>query len=209
MPVEPVTYDVNHPKPLLIVISGPSGVGKDSVLKSLKERQLSLHFVVTATTRPPRPAEVHGIDYFFVAMEEFQHMISHNELLEYSLVYQDYNGIPKWQIRQAVDSGKDVILRIDVQGAAKVRAICPEAVLIFLTPATEQELIQRLRERKSESEESLRLRLETARQELESLSEFDYVVENTQGGLEQCVNDIISVIRAEHLRVHPREVSLL
>jgi len=208
MPHAPNSFDVYHPKPLLIVISGPSGVGKDSVLKELKASQLPLKFVVTATTRPPRPEEVNGIDYFFLSMEEFQAMIDKQELLEYSLVYKDYKGIPKTQIRKAIDSGLDVVLRVDVQGAAKVRAICPEAILIFLTPASQEELFQRLRDRNSETPESLQIRLETAQQELERLSEFDYLVVNTHGRLRETVADIISIIRSEHLRVNPREVSL-
>jgi guanylate kinase len=211
MPIKPITLDgvkILQPKPLLIVISGPSGVGKDSVLKALKERQLPLHFVVTATSRASRKGEVDGVDYFFVSHQEFKRMIAEEELLEYSLVYQDYKGIPKSQIRKAFDTGNDVILRVDVQGAGKVRAICPEAILIYISPGSEEELYRRLTSRQSESDASMTLRLQTAREELARLSEFDYLVINTQDHLEDAVDQIIMIINSEHLKVHPREVNL-
>ena len=134
MPLENLNFDLLHPRPLLVVISGCSGVGKDAVLNGLKERNQPFHFVVTATSREPRAGEVHGRDYFFVSREEFEKMIAGDELLEYANVYNQYKGIPKLQVRQALESGKDVIMRLDVQGAAKIRSLCPEAVLIFLTP---------------------------------------------------------------------------
>ena len=112
-----------HRPPLLIVISGPSGVGKDTVIQRMKERRLPFHFVVTATTRPPRAGEVHGRDYFFVTKDEFAAMIESDELLEYAYVYNDYKGIPKQQVREALASGQDVIMRVDVQGAAKIRQL--------------------------------------------------------------------------------------
>ncbi len=194
--------------PLLIVISGPSGVGKDSVIQRMKERELPIHFVVTATTRPPRPNEQHGVDYFFISREEFAHMIEEDELLEYAIVYGDYKGIPKQQVREALASGKDVIMRIDVQGAATVRKICPEAVLIFLTTETEEELVRRLERRKTESREDLKLRIATARQELKRMNEFDYVVINREHALEETVDTIIAIIAAEHHRIPHRKVTL-
>ena len=109
-----LSFDLLHPHPLLIVISGPSGVGKDSVLQALKARNLPMHFVVTATTRSPRPEEKHGVDYFFVSLEEFERMIAEDELIEHAIVYNQYKGIPKAQIREAFASGKDVVLRVDV-----------------------------------------------------------------------------------------------
>jgi len=196
------------PQPLLIVISGPSGVGKDTVIQRMKERQLEFHFVVTATTRPPRPGERNGVDYFFVSREEFARMIDEGELLEYAIVYNDYKGIPKQQVREALASGKDVIMRIDVQGAATVRKICPEAVLIFLTTETEKELVERLQKRKTEAPEGLRLRIATARQELKRMNEFDYVVVNREDQLEETVDTIIAIIQAEHHRIPHRKVTL-
>ena len=153
-------------EPLLIVVSGPSGVGKDSVVEAMKTRGLPFHFVVTATTRAARPEEEHGKDYFFISSEEFAQMIDEDELLEYAIVYNDYKGIPKAQVRQALASGKDVVMRVDVQGAATVKKISPEAILIFLTTEDEDELVRRLNARKTETSEGLALRIATARQEL-------------------------------------------
>jgi guanylate kinase len=201
-------FNVYRPKPLLIVISGPSGVGKDSVIERMKARHLPFHFVVTATTRPPRPNEVNGVDYYFLSKDQFAEMIEQGELLEYAIVYNDYKGIPKAQVRRALDSGKDVIMRIDVQGAATVRELSPDALLIFMTTQDEQELEQRLRERKSESPEGLRLRIATARRELKRANEFDYVVVNRDCQLDEAVDTITAIIRAEHHRVRHREVTL-
>jgi guanylate kinase len=195
-------------EPLLVVISGPSGVGKDTVLQRMMERRMPFHFVVTATTRPPRPGEVHGRDYFFLSTDEFAEMIEQKEMLEWARVYNDYKGIPKQQVRDALASGKDVVMRLDVQGAATVRELSPGAVTIFLAPASEEELINRLRERKTETPEGLKLRIATARRELQRMAEFDYFIINRDMALETTVDQIMAVIEAEHSRVHPRKVTL-
>jgi guanylate kinase len=198
-----------HRPPLLIVISGPSGVGKDTVIQRMKERQLPFHFVVTATTRPPRNGEVHGRDYFFVSKDEFAAMIENDELLEYAYVYNDYKGIPKQQVREALASGQDVIMRVDVQGAAKIRQLTGTgAALIFMTTVSEEELVRRLRDRKTETPEGLNLRIATARKELERMLEFDYCVVNQDMTLDETVDRIIAIIEAEHSRVKPRVVHL-
>lgn len=194
--------------PLLIVISGPSGAGKDSVLERLKRRAHPFHFVVTANTRARRPDEIEGQDYHFVSVSEFAEMIEKDELLEYAVVYGDYKGIPKRQVREALASGKDVIMRLDVQGAMTIRRLLPEAVLIFLLPGAEDELPDRLRGRQTESPDNLKLRLATAREELKRLPEFDYVVANPNGALDLAVEDVMNIIRAEHCRVSPRQVTL-
>lgn len=194
--------------PLLVVISGPSGAGKDSAIQRMRERSLPFHFVVTATTRQPRPDEQHGVDYFFISNEEFAEMIEQGELLEYAIVYNDYKGIPKQQVRQALASQKDVIMRIDVQGAATIRQICPEAVLIFLTTQEEEELVRRLKIRKSETPEGLKLRIAMARQEMKRIDLFDYVVVNRDNRLDETVEAILAIIQAEHLRVIHRKVEL-
>lgn len=205
---ETLSFDLFHPQPLLVVISGPSGVGKDAVLKALQQRGLMLHYVITMTSRAPRNGEVEGVDYFFVSREGFEALIEQDEFIEYANVYNDYKGIPKSQIRQALASQRDVILRVDVQGAKTLRSLCPDAVLIFLIPSNEKEWLERLRSRKSETAESLALRLETAKKELENLGEFDYVVVNAQDRLKETVDTIEAIIRAEHHRVEPRKVSL-
>ena len=134
-------FTLPQKSPLLIVISGPSGVGKDTVIQRMKERHLPFHFVVTATTRPPRQNEVNGRDYFFYSKEQFTEMLKKGELLEHALVYNDYKGIPKSQVKKALASGKDVVMRLDVQGAGTIRQLCPEALLIFLSPQDEEEMI--------------------------------------------------------------------
>jgi len=193
----------------LIVISGPSGVGKDTVLHLMEERgDQPFHFVVTATTRPIREGEVDGVDYFFVSNDKFASMIENDDLLEYAIVYNDYKGIPKQQVRDALASGKDVIMRLDVQGAATVKKIEPEAILIFITTESEEELVSRLRARKSETAEGLNLRIATARQELKRVREFDYVVMNREGELNAAVDSIQAIIHAEHHRTNPRKVTL-
>ncbi len=201
-------FDVHDPQPLLIVISGPSGAGKDTVVQRMQERGLPFHFVVTATTRPQRPNEVHGRDYWFVTKEEFARMIENNELIEYAIVYGDYKGIPKAQVREALTSGKDVVMRLDVQGAETVRKLAPEALLIFITTENEEELVRRLQQRKTETSDSLAIRIATARKELKRLDAFDYVIINHDYQLDHTVDTIRAIIAAEHHRVRQRRVSL-
>jgi guanylate kinase len=174
----------------------------------MKERLLPFHFVVTATNRPPRLGERHGVDYWFLSSDQFAEMIEQGEMLEYAIVYNDYKGIPKQQVRDALATGKDVVLRIDVQGAATIRKLCPEALLIFLTTQDEQEMVNRLIVRKSETPEGLHLRIATARQELKRIDIFDYVVVNREFQLDDTVDTILAIIQSEHHRVSPRKVSL-
>jgi guanylate kinase len=201
------SHNLTH-QPLLIVVSGQAGVGKDSLIQRMKERGYPIHFVVTATDRPPRPDEVHGKDYYFLTTDEFKQMEQDGELLEHAIVYGQHKGIPKQQAREAMASGKDVIMRVDVQGAATVRQIAPEAILIFLVASSKEELEQRLRDRGSDSPEQLAERLVTARKEMDRLAEFDYVVVNPDGELDQAVDDVVAIIRAEHCRVEQRVVKL-
>ncbi len=200
----------NRPQhPLLIVISGPSGVGKDTIARLMMDtKNDNYYFVVTATTRPPREGEVHGYDYFFVSHDEFARMIEEDELLEHAIVYNDYKGVPKQQIREALASGKDVIMRVDPQGAATIRKLVPQGTFIFLMAESEEAMIQRLRERKSETAEGLNLRIATARQEMKRINEFDYVVINAQERQEETVAKIEAIILAEHQRVDREPIEL-
>ncbi len=200
-------YNREQPS-LLVVISGQAGVGKDSLIKQMKARDYAIHFVVTATDRAPRPAEVHGVDYFFLTTEEFLQMEREGELLEHAIVYGQHKGIPKQQVREAMASGRDVIMRIDVQGAMTIRQLVPQAVLVFLMAESEEELGQRLRGRGDDSPEQIEKRLAVSRQELAHLPEFDYVVFNRDSQLDRAVDDVIAIIRAEHCRVEHRVVNL-
>lgn len=199
---------LNAPRPVLAVLSGPSGVGKDATLQAMQERRDNLYFVVTATTRLRRPNEVDGVDYHFVSMGEFAEMIEAEELLEYAIVYGDYKGIPKKHVRAALASGKDVIMRVDVQGAATIRRLIPNAVTIFLTAESEAELVRRLLERKTEADEKLKMRIATARQELKRIVDFDYVVVNRGNQLEETVEQVLSIIAAEKSRVDWTPIAL-
>jgi len=201
-------YHSDRYEPLLIVISGPSGVGKDTVIDCMKERDQAFHFVVTATDRPPRQGEIHGVDYFFVSTDEFAAMIENDELIEYAKVYNDYKGVPKEQVQQALTSGQDVVMRVDVQGAEKIKELYPDALLIFLITKNEDELIKRLKARRTEDHKDLNLRITTARNELQRIADFDYVVPNPDSCLEQAVDTILDIIHAEHHRVNPRKVIL-
>ena len=194
--------------PLLIVISGPSGVGKDTIARMVMENRNSFYFVVTATTRPARTGEIHGKDYFFMSHDEFAAMIESSELLEYAVVYNDYKGVPKQQIRDALNSNLDVIMRVDVQGAATIRKLIPNAVFIFLAAESEEALIRRLRERKSETAEGLNLRIATARQEMKRAPDFDYRVVNEEDRQSETVRQILCIIESEHNRVSRIPISL-
>lgn len=199
--VEALYASLNAPRPVLVVLSGPSGVGKDSVIQRLKQTDHPFYFVVTATTRPKRPNEIDGVDYHFVSVGEFAEMIENDELLEYAVVYGDYKGIPKKHVREALASGKDVIMRIDVQGAATIRSLIPNAITIFLTAESEEELVRRLQMRKTEEPDQLKMRIVTARRELRRFTEFDYIVINREEQLDAAVETVLSIIRAEKSRV--------
>ena len=192
--------------PLLIVISGMSGAGKDAVIKALKKRDLPLYYVITATSRDPRPGEVHGKDYFFYPPDEFQARIDRGEFAEHADVYGQLKGIPRSQIEGALASGKDVVLKLDVQGAQTIRGLYPQAVLINIFPPDEEEWLRHLRERNTEKPDELQERIDTSRQELEHIGVFDYFVINREGALEQAVEDVVDIIKVEHLRVNPRTI---
>jgi guanylate kinase len=203
-----VNFQILKYTPLLIIISGPSGVGKDSVLRALKKGDLPLHHVVTANTRKPRPGEVEGVDYFFVSKEKFEEMIRNDEFIEYSEVYQDYKGVPKSEVRKAIKTNKDIIFRLDVQGAEKVKSLYPQSILIFLTPSNQEEWYRRLGGRRLSKEKDLEMRIKTVRDELEKVFIFDYIVVNAQNKLSKTVEIIEAIITAEHHKTHKREINL-
>jgi guanylate kinase len=203
------------PPPLLIVVSGTSGSGKDTVVKALIEhfgaKQCPLYRVVTATTRPRRKNEVDGVDYVFVSRQRFKEMIANDDLAEYALVYGDYKGVPKKHVYRAVEAmaeGQDVIMRLDVQGARTIRQMVPEALLIFITATSEPELVERLRGRRTEDPEQLEIRLRTAREEMAHIPEFDYIVPNADARLSDTVDTVLAIIAAEKHRTHPRRARL-
>ncbi len=189
-----------EPPPVLLVISGPSGVGKDSVLNRMRELGYPFHFVVTMTDRAPRPGEVDGVDYWFVSTEEFEHMVEHGEMFEYARVYGQYKGVPKAQIREALAGGRDVAMRVDVQGAATIRRRVPGTLTVFLAPPSLDVLVDRLRRRSGDSPEQISRRLQTALAEMERMQEFKYVVVNREGELDRAVKDIMAIIQAEKCR---------
>ena len=190
------------------MLSGPSGVGKDTVLSRMKELKRSWHYTVTATTRAQRQEESDGVDYHFVSSLEFEEMIEKGGLLEWARVYGNWYGVPREQVKQALERGLDVVIKADVQGAATVKGIAPQALLIFLTPPSMEELEERLRKRNTESSIDLSLRIETAREEMKRLLLSDYVVVNRQGEVDRAVAEIESIISAEKCRVTPRVVEL-
>jgi len=203
-----LNFDLLPHQPLMIVISGPSGAGKDSVLHEMKKRDLPIHFVVTANTRTPRLNEREGVDYFFVSRQRFEEMIANKELIEYSAVYNDYKGVPRVQVEQALQSGKDVVMRLDVQGAEKIRNLYPQALLIFLVPANEEEWRERLKNRAGQPPADLDLRIQKAQEELLKLPVFDYIVVNSQNKLSQAVDVVEAILKAEHHRTCPRSTIL-
>ena len=197
-----------EPRPLLVVLSGPSGVGKDATIQRMKDRGYSCYFVVTATTRARRPSEIDGVDYHFVSEATFLDLIARGELLEHALVYGQYKGIPKAGVRAALLSGQDVIMRIDVQGADTIRRLVPEAVTIFLTAESEEALVERLRRRRTEDPEQLERRIETARGELRCTADFKYRIVNRECSLDETVEKVIAIIQAEKSRIDWKPVTL-
>jgi guanylate kinase len=195
-------------RPLLIILSGLSGVGKDSVLDGLKKCGCPLEHIVTVTTRPRRPNEKDGVHYTFVPPARFQELIDTRQLLEWANVYGNRYGVPREPVRQALAGGNDVIVKIDVQGAATIKKILPQAVFIFLAAPTLEECAPRLKQRRTETAEECELRLKTAGEELEKLHLFDYLVINRHGELDRAVADIEAIIRVEKCRVIPREIKL-
>lgn len=185
---------------LIFVVSGPSGAGKSTVLARVMSAMDDVCFSASCTTRPPRPGEQDGVDYFFVSSEKFEEMIARDEFLEWARVYQHSYGTPAAFVERSLDEGKDIVLDIDVQGARKVRQRRHDVIYVFLAPPSMEELKRRLVGRHTETEERLRLRLEAARTELQAIPEYDYLIVNEHVG--EAALRLQSVIEAERARVH-------
>lgn len=187
-------------RPLLVVLSGPSGVGKDSILDELQRRSHEFHRVVTCTTRAPRDGEQDGIDYFFVSDTDFDSLIENRGLLEHAVVYGHRSGVPRQQVLDALDRGMDVFVRTDVQGAATIKRLMPDAVLVFIAPTSLGEIEERIRARKSDDEARIQRRLETASSEMARQSEFEHVIVNRPGALEEAVMRLEAILADERLQ---------
>jgi len=199
---------ISYIHPLLIVISGPSGVGKDATIARIKESGSSFHYAVTATTRHKRSGERDKVDYHFLSEEEFQQKVKAQHFLEWAKVYGNYYGVPKEGIKKALEQGQDVIIKVDIQGAATIKHILPDAVFIFLMPPSTQELANRLKQRQGQPSDEVDLRLNKAQEEIESLHLFDYVVVNHKDKLDITVSEVNAIVTAEKCRAEPRLVSL-
>jgi guanylate kinase len=194
--------------PLVIVISGPSGVGKDAILNRLKDQDHGFEFITTVTTRRKRPNERHQIDYNFISIETFQELLINDGLLEKANVYGNWYGVPKEPVKNALAKGQDTIIKVDVQGAANIKNILPQAVFVFIVPPSLDELSNRLSKRCTETDSDLTLRLKTAETEMQQICNFDYVVNNPCNDIESAIKDILSIITAEKCRVNQRKVEL-
>jgi guanylate kinase len=202
------TSEPSRTQGLLFVLSAPSGGGKDTVIKTLKEQGMDFHVVSSVTTRAPRPGESEGNPYHFVTQETFEHLVANNELLEHARVHGNWYGQPRQQIRENLQAGRDVLLKIDVQGAATVRQKVPGAIFIFLLPGSLEELMNRLINRRTETDHERQRRLTDAQHELTQQNHYDYIVENHQGHLAEAVAKVQAIMIAEHCRTQPRYVTL-
>jgi len=200
---------VTNMKPIVFVISGPSGVGKDVMIERMIESgRLGFHFTVTTTTRDPRPGEKDGVNHHFVTVDDFVNLIAADDLLEWAQVYGNYYGVPKQQVRDALNAGTHVIIRVDVQGAKRLSEIIPEALLIFITPPSLDVLEKHLKNRGVDSEEEMVKRLAAANEEISQESLFDFTVINVEGQLDQTVNSVVAIIQSESQRIPPRNVNI-
>ncbi|KFZ40611.1 MULTISPECIES: guanylate kinase [Thermoactinomyces] len=190
---------------LLVVISGPSGVGKGTVCKALREMMPELTYSISATTRSPREGEVDGVNYFFKSVQEFEKMIEEDELIEWAQYVGNYYGTPRHFVEETLAKGRDVVLEIEVQGAMQVKEKYPQGIFIFLVPPSFEELRQRIIHRGTESESVLNLRLEAASDELKQIDQYDYVVINDE--VDKACERIRAIVMAEHCRTDRLKIS--
>ena len=199
---------IQQSKSLLVVISGPSGVGKDSVINRLHSNKFDLYHIITATTREKRPGESHAKPYYFISKKQFLEMIENNEFLEWATVYENYYGVPKTEVKSALADHQIVLIKVDVQGAETIKRLVPEAIFIFLMPASTHDLFERLTLRGSMQDVELKLRFAKAEHEINSLSLFDYVVFNEKNNIDITVAKIEAILTAEVCRVKSRNIKL-
>lgn len=198
-------FKIKDSEPIVIILSGTSGAGKDSVIKELLKRDdYQFHFVVTCNTRKIRPEEIDGVDYHFITRDQFQKMIENEEMVEYSQVYDDFKGVPKFEMKKGLEDNRDVLLRLDIQGTEKVKKVYPKAISIFIMPPDPQTWYDRLINRGSDSEIELCHRIETAKYEMKSITNFDYLVINDD--LHTTTEKVLSIIQAEHCRTTRTEI---
>lgn len=188
-----------HKKGFLLVISGPSGVGKGTVCEALMNEYKDLEYSISVTTRPKRPTEENGVNYYFYSPEQFEALIQVGGLLEYANVHGNMYGTPKQFVLDQIEAGETVILEIDVQGALQVKKNHPDAVFVFLIPPDMDELRRRIVTRGTETQEVIELRMKNARKEIEYINKYDYIVINTE--VNQAVDQINTIIEAEKMRV--------
>ena len=187
-------------QPRVFVLSGPSGVGKDSLIERMREYEPSTHFTVTATTRPQRSNEIDGTHYHFFTMEDFEYRVANVEFLESAIVYGNRYGVLKAPVASALAAGQDVVIKIDVKGAATIRDLIPDSISIFLAPESMESLRDRLRYRKTETEDVIARRFEEAGRELLRAQEFDYIVFNETHGMLKAVQDVRAILQAARMK---------
>ncbi len=197
---DPGAENSSSTTPILLVISGPSGVGKDAVMAGLKQSLPSAHFVTTATTRPPRAGERDGVDYYFLSDEQYDHLLATDGFLEHASVYNQRSGVPRKEVEEALGRRQDAIVRVDVQGAATIKRLIPDAVLVFLAPESQDDLQKRLHERATDHGLELHVRERTAAHEMAQEGAFDHVVVNAEGRLKDAVCQIVGIVEAEKRR---------
>jgi guanylate kinase len=185
---------------LLIVLSGPSGAGKDSICDVLRTWYPTMHKVVTVTTRPVRPGEENGKDYHFISAPEFQKILETGGFIEHATVYEYNYGVPRIEIEDPLNFGLDVIARVDVQGAATLKREFPDAVLVFVSPGSVEETVRRMKQRDLDTEAQQQYRMQKAASELEAAKDFDYVVVNETDKLSEAASEVAKIIAAEKKR---------
>jgi guanylate kinase len=203
-----MTAHLHNEHPLVIVLSGPSGVGKDATIARIREIGVNFHYVVTATTREKRPGEVDGVDYCFIQRQDFTQKIERDDFLEYAEVYANLYGVPKQQVRDALKRGQDVIIKVDVQGAATLKEKIPDAVFIFLLPPSLEDLLERLKARNADSEAAVSARICKAEEECKCMPLFDYCVINYNNDLDRTAQAVAGIITTEKFRVKPRAINI-